>query len=893
MLNIHARRLLSTILLAALLLGLLASFGSPVQAQDATGTPDLTASPSPTPSDEAKQETWEPPVNLSNSGAASGAVIAAEANGNLHTLWWDTFEGMQYAFYTPENGWSQPAGIFSIVGEHPTSSAQNPSPPREWRLFVDANRELHAFWVDARGNLLYAQSRAGNNTWSPTTQLATAPLAWDAVVAADGSLSTAFIRSDNTDLLPSGVYYRGSLAGGRTWENVKMVTGSPYFRTLTPERAHVSVSAGAGGLVVVSWDDPQLERSFFAQSTTSGKTFSEPVRLEAADALREDSARRERLVALPSGKFLRLWQAGEGCVLYQQESDETGENWSAPLRVLETLPSCPTSWRAFPLGPDQVLLSIKVQQPEGGVFLAVWDGERWSQPISPRVSFVNPATNRSTALACQDVTVTNDRLAIIGCDDSHDVWATISTIPVADLLPALNTAWKPPSVISLSEGDADLPAVTVEADGRMHVLWSENTLEAGNVQGLQYSRGDGSLWSAPVAVLNSPRGGKADAPSLLADAAGMLHATWSGGFAGEVFYSQSFIRDADSSRGWSQPTTLPSPANAGSWPALAADLAGTLHVIYAIPLNEDRGVYYTKSTDGGASWSEPQRLFDAAAAGWPMITETHLVIDGRNRLHATWVQASLPPATTGLGVYYSRSEDAGQTWSEPVQVSKVDTGYPITAAAGPDEIHLMWTANLSTEPQLWHQWSNDGGATWSQASPLLSVRSIAPRADMVTDGAGQLYLVGVERILQDSAALFFLHWTSQGWTDREDLPLGYTADNAAGAKAVLLPDGRLGTFYRLRAPTGTGKSHYVLGYTERPVQVTLATPAPTVAPPPTESPAPTEAASATPTPVPTVSLDDGSANPVTQTDWLRIGSILAGMIVVVIVAVLGLRAARR
>ncbi|MEP7355680.1 MAG: sialidase family protein [Anaerolineales bacterium] len=893
MLTIHARRLLSLTLLAALALGLLASVGSPVQAQDATGTPDLTASPSPAASQEVKTETWEPPVNLSQSGAASAPLIVAEANGSLHALWWDAFEGTQYAFFTPDKGWSQPGGVFSIVGARATSSTSNPTPPSKWRMFLDSTRELHVFWIEARGNLMYAQSRAGSNSWSAGLQLATAPLAWDAALGANGALHVAFVRSDNSDLLPSGIYYRGSGAGGRTWENVKLVTGSPYFRTVTPEAAHVGVTASTSGLVVVTWDDPQLQRSFFAESTTSGKSFGEPVRLEAADALRDDSARRERLVALASGKFLRLWQAGDSCVLYQQESDETGQNWSAPLRVLETLGGCPTGWQAYQLTGDQVVLNITAAQAPGGAALAVWDGARWSEPISPRVSFVNPATNRSTALGCLDVAVTNERLAIIGCDNSQDVWVTTSTIPVAELLPALDTAWQPPSVISSSDGDADLPAVAVEADGRMHVLWNASTTDVASAQGLQYSRGDGALWSEPVPVLNSPLGGKAESPSLLADASGILHATWSGGFAGEVFYSQSFVRDADSSRGWSQPATLPAPTTAGGWPSLAADSAATLHVIYAIPLNENRGVYYTRSTDGGATWSEPQRLFDAAAAGWAMVTETRLVIDGRNRLHATWVQAALPPATTGLGVYYSRSEDGGQSWSEPAQVSQIDSAYPIIASARPDEIHLMWTANLSSEPQLWHQWSSDGGATWSQASPLLGVRNISPRADMISDGAGQLYLVGVARILQDSASLFFLSWTPQGWSEREDLPLGYTADSAAGAKAVLLPDGRLGVFYRLRAPTGTGQSHYVLGYTERPVEVNLAPPAPTVAPQPSATPVPAEVTAVPDTPMPTADLNTGTTSPITQTDWVRIGSILAGMLVVVVVAIFGLRAARR
>jgi hypothetical protein len=62
---------------------------------------------------------------------------------------------------------------------------------------------------------------------------------------------------------------------------------------------------------------------------------------------------------------------------------------------------------------------------------------------------------------------------------------------------------------------------------------------------------------------------------------------------------------------------------------------------------------------------------------------------------------------------------------------------------------------------------------------------------------------------------------------------------------------------------------------------------------PTETPAPTQVADVTLTPMPTADLNTTADSPVTQTDWVRIGSILAGMLVVVVVAVIGLRAARR
>src|SRR5262249_10019324 len=158
--------------------------------------------------------------------------------------------------------------------------------------------------------------------------------------------------------------------------------------------------------------------------------------------------------------------------------------------------------------------------------------------------------------------------------------------------------------------------------------------------------------------------------------------------------------------------------------------------------------------------------------------------------------------------FYSRSVDGGKTWSTPTQISAVDTGYAALAASAPGEIHLLWTANLSGQPQLWHQWSTDDGATWTKAAPILELSNAVPRADLVTDGAGHLYLIGVERALNDSAALFYLRWYQGQWLDRESLALGYVADAASGARALILPNGRLGVFYRVRAPTGTGSSHY-------------------------------------------------------------------------------------
>jgi len=858
-------------------------------------TPAPSASVSPTATVQGQNEVWGAPVNLSQSGSASNPAVAAEANGSLDVLWWDKFEGTKYAFFTPAKGWSKPATVSTIIGTRPTSQNPAPGAPDQLRLFVDSSHELFAFWIDGKGNLLYAQARAGTAaSWTGGLQLASTPLAWDVMLDSAGSIHLAYIRPGNSELLPSGVYYRVSNNEGLSWSDALAVDQSPYFRTLAPAGAHVNVASNGKGTVFVTWDDPQLQRSFFAQSQTGGKSFGNPVRMEAADALQSDSVQAARVLALANGQFLRMWQAGDNCALYQQQSDVTAQNWSVPLRVLDNMGGCPAQVSALPVSGSQLLLAIKLAKSQAGIILTLWDGQAWTPPEIPRVSFVNPVTNRSTALGCIVPALDGAQVVLVGCDDTLDIWATVSLNEVAQLLPALNTAWSPPSVVASLDGDAQLPAIATEADGRMHLLWSQTSPDAGPAGELEYMRGDGTSWTTPGGVLSSPRGGKAEAPALLADRAGSLHAAWSGGFAGEIYYSHGFIRDAADSSGWSSPVLLPAPAQAGSSPAMALDAAGTMHVLYTIPLNEARGVYYTRSADQGSSWSAPQKIFDAAGAQWPMVSDAHLVIDSQNRLQATWVEAALPPATTLLGIFYSRSEDGGRTWTEPVQISGVDTGYPVMAASGPNELHLLWSANLSQQVQLWHQWSSDGGATWSKSTPLIQLESIAPSTDLVTDGAGGLYLVGIQQTADNSAALFYTQWAGGVWTDHETLPLGYTADNASGVRAVILPGGRLSVFYRLRAPTGNGGGHYVLGYTERPIPVSQATPEPSLTPPPTPSAAPTATAAPTLTAVPTPDLNNTAASSrVSQKDLQRIEEILAGMLVIAVVAYVGLRLSQR
>ena len=557
--------------------------------------------------------------------------------------------------------------------------------------------------------------------------------------------------------------------------------------------------------------------------------------------------------------------------------------------MLEALNTCPRLQRTFNTSAGKLLDVMEFGG--GGLAMALWDGAAWSDPFTSEITFVNPLNQIATTLGCLKVSFTQDRIAAIGCDNNGDIWVTTSQLSVDDLLPALQSAWTSPALLSQAPGDVGLPAVALDSDGFMHVLWSEAPASGGAGEALTYARGDGVIWSVAANLLFVP-GGKSEDPTIVVDPGGMLHAVWSGGPSGQIYYSRAFIRDATTGAGWSAPRLVAEQPGSGSSPQLMLDLLGRIHLVFAAPLNEGRGVYYTNSTDQGLTWAPLQLVFDAADAGWQRVGETRFAIDSADRLHVLWTRTTLPDPSLPLLLYYARSED-GVTWSGPTQVTDGPADHPRLLATGVDQVHRTWVTHALNKLELWHQLSVDGGVNWSDSQRVLDTTTgLAPSVALVSGGNDEVFLTGIERTAASSPGLFYLRWDGGGWVDRERLVLGYAAGEDAGAVGVLLPSADLASFFRVTTGSNDG-SHYVVGYTQRPVTAGAVAVLPTFTPLPNDTPVPVPTAEATLRPSPTPNLNSDQTPPPSNTFWLQIGGIFGGMLLVSVIAVVRLLGGRR
>lgn len=829
----------------------------------------------------AADNEWTEPVNLSRSGSASEPIVVTAPDGQVQIFWWDRFDGMLTATWDKWR-WYRPLNSrIYLDREKGVSLGAMP------HIVSDGRGWAHAFWQKAgkegATSLFHSRLEIGDASWSEPTELAESVFAYDLATDPAGTLHLAFVRTLHRYDYPAGVYHISSQDNGKTWSKPTVLYESVYFRLLEAQDAYVQLAAN--GYVCVTWRDPRLEKAFYRRSR-DGVSWDEIQEIEGIEGRRT----RVELVAAPQDRMLMLWQDTRmaACALYQRDSLDQGKHWGPDRRVLESLRDCQATRTYLRTVEGQPLLVAGLGS--GRLTAAAWNGERWSEAKPVGFRFPNSDLGRQISLEGLRVAVAADgALVVAGLGDDGDIWAIRSNIGALELAFAPPSLWEGPIQLSQGEGVPGLPAVATDAEGRTHVLWSVSTDGSGPGTALYYARWEnvattGMSGQSRSAQVFSASEGKAEQPSLVAFGT-FLHAVWSGGQTGEIFYSRANVREAYGAGGWSTPQTLPAPVALGSWPRIVADPYGMLHVVYAVPLNEGRGIYYTRSIDGGEGWSEAGLVFDAAAEDWVMVDHPTLAVDEEGTVHVAWVRASLPGSFPPQGIYYARSTDGGQTWSKAVLIAEGAYDWPQIVATLAGQVHLLWN-DASGNRGWWQQWSTDSGEHWTRSTRVRGFRDAPGPIGAAADGSGGLHLVGLSHDDVGEPALAYTTWNGREWSAQEMFRLGPGSRIKPGVGMALhLETGRL--HVALRATTGD--STLEVWRASRAVPAVEVTPAPTLTPPPTATTNPT------PTPTPTLRPDLTYAptlpgtNPVEVPIPIAIGG---GTVAVVVVAVLATRALR-
>ena len=260
---------------------------------------------------------------------------------------------------------------------------------------------------------------------------------------------------------------------------------------------------------------------------------------------------------------------------------------------------------------------------------------------------------------------------------------------------------------------------TVAAAGdTVHVVWTDS--RDGNDE-IYYKRSTdgGTTWGGDVKLSTT---GLAFGPSA-AVAGETVHVVWNGlpsvnpGEPLEVYYTRS----TDGGATWDSIMRLTSDSADYAWQPAVAAAGANVHVAWYDGRNGPAypaEIYYTRSTDGGATWGSDVRLTNSAPASeWASIAATG------DRVHVVW--SDTRDAGTNE-IYYKCSDDNGATWpASPggdTRLTSPDSEpscFPSIAVAGAS-VHVVWCDRRdgASGDEVYYKCSDDGGTTWSNDTRL-------------------------------------------------------------------------------------------------------------------------------------------------------------------------------
>ena len=214
-----------------------------------------------------------------------------------------------------------------------------------------------------------------------------------------------------------------------------------------------------------------------------------------------------------------------------------------------------------------------------------------------------------------------------------------------------------------------------------------------------------------------------------------------------IFYSPS----TDAGKSWGASSKVSGAIVSCTSPAIATSKDGTVHIVFQGKSSNEKasGVFYTRSADAGKTFSDPVDISNTPTES----SEPQITIGGDDSIHVVWVDAL--PAPAGPDIYYTVSTDAGKSWSKREDLSNTPGGIsfnPCVAVGSDARIHVAWsdTSSGDQQPDIFFVQKSENG--WSKPADLSrdTGHSSHPRA--ACGEGGKAFIVWCDDSRKEKAA---------------------------------------------------------------------------------------------------------------------------------------------
>jgi len=328
-------------------------------------------------------------------------------------------------------------------------------------------------------------------------------------------------------------------------------------------------------------------------------------------------------------------------------------------------------------------------------------------------------------------------------------------------------AWSYPAALNTNaatDSGNDLePQVATDGAGHWVAVWISTDTLGGTIGGdgdilVARSTDNGATWTDPAALNTNAAtdSGGDSGPQVTTDGAGHWVAVWQSNdtLGGTIGTDMDILmaRSTDNGVTWTDPAALNTDAATDSGndnrPQVTSDGGGKWVAIWG-----SGDVLVARSTDNGATWTDPAALNNSGSSRFPQMTT-----DGAGNWVAVWQSYDSLGGTIGTDpdILVARSTDNGATWTDAAALNtnaatdSEHDEYPQVTTDGKGNWVAVWMscvpASCSTDTDIQMAWSTDNGATWTDPAALnTNAGALNWYPQVTTDGWGSWVVVWTSR----------------------------------------------------------------------------------------------------------------------------------------------------
>jgi hypothetical protein len=305
-----------------------------------------------------------------------------------------------------------------------------------------------------------------------------------------------------------------------------------------------------------------------------------------------------------------------------------------------------------------------------------------------------------------------------------------------------------PVNVSANRGDSILPQMAVSGNN-VYLVWNDNSTGKYGIIFAKSTDG-GMTFSTHVDISRSI--GSSSSPQF-AVSGNDVYVVWQAKTTGK--YQIILAKSTDGGATFGAPTNISDNSGDSSYPKISIS-GNNIYVIWSFTVtNKDYDVLFTKSADGGSTFSTPVNLSNNLGdSGLPQMTVSE------NNVYVTW-------ENNGLGnfeVFVAKSNDNGNSFASPVNISKnaAPSGAPQIVGSG-NNIYVVWMDRTPGNYDIFVAKSNDAGSTFGTPVNVSNTPKDSGYPQITASG-NNIYVVWTETISSKNYDVFFAKSADGGST---------------------------------------------------------------------------------------------------------------------------------